>query len=50
MKNLAFILVVASFFLTYSIYAADSFSFSGKIKCELSSTFVVFDFDVDFGQ
>ena len=32
-------------FLSHPIYAGDSFDFSGKIKCELSATFVVFDFD-----
>ena len=45
MKILSLVIIVASFFLSYSIYAAESFSFSGKIKCELSATFIVFDFD-----
>ena len=31
--------------MSYSINATGSFHFSGKIKCELSATFIVFDFD-----
>ena len=45
MKNLALVVIAASFLLSYSVYAAESFHFSGKIKCELSATFIVFDFD-----
>ena len=45
MKNLALVVIAVSFLLSYSIYAAESFHFSGKIKCELSATFIVFDFD-----
>ena len=38
--------VIAIFFLlSCPIFAAESFRFSGKIKCELSATFIVFDFD-----
>ena len=33
------------FFFSYPICKAESFDFSGKIKCELSATFIVFDFD-----
>ena len=40
------LVIIATFLLfSYPIYAAESFSFSGKIKCELSATFIVFDFD-----
>ena len=45
MKNFAFAIIVKFFLLSYPISAADDFSFLGKIKCELSATFIVFDFD-----
>ncbi len=45
MKKLTLVMAIISFFLSYSICAAESFRFSGKIKCELSATFIVFDFD-----
>ena len=45
MKNLTLVIITTSFFLSYSIYASESFNFTGKIKCELSATFIVFDFD-----
>ena len=45
MKNLALVVIAASFLLSHSINASESFRFSGKIKCELSATFIVFDFD-----
>ena len=45
MKKLL-LLIVLVFFLTPSLVSADKkFQFSGKIKCELSATFIVFDFD-----
>ena len=45
-KSFSFVLsFVLSFFLTNIIFASENFLFSGKIKCELSATFVVFDFD-----
>ena len=37
--------IVISFLLSCPVIAAESFRFSGKIKCELSATFIVFDFD-----
>jgi len=37
--------IAISFLLSCTIFAAESFHFSGKIKCELSATFIVFDFD-----
>ena len=39
------ILIIFSILLSYSIYADNIFKFSGKIKCELSATFIIFDFD-----
>jgi len=45
MRNLILVVISASFLLSYTINAAESFHFSGKIKCELSATFIVFDFD-----
>ena len=45
MKLLILIIFVFSLLFSYSIYANENFSFSGKIKCELSATFIVFDFD-----
>ena len=45
MRNLSFVIIAISFLFLYPIYAAESFNFSGKLKCELSSTFIVFDFD-----
>ena len=44
MKNLNLCIIAASFFLSHSIDADDVFRFSSKIKCELSATFIVFDF------
>ena len=45
MKSLALAVIITIFLLSYSINATESFRFSGKIKCELSATFIVFDFD-----
>ena len=45
MKSLALVVIAASFLLSHAINASESFRFSGKIKCELSATFIVFDFD-----
>ena len=45
MRRLALVVIAASLLSSFSIYAAESFRFSGKIKCELSATFIVFDFD-----
>ena len=45
MKLLVLIIFVFSMFFSCSIYANQNFSFSGKIKCELSATFIIFDFD-----
>ena len=45
MRKLILVVISASFLLSYTINAAESFHFSGKIKCELSATFIVFDFD-----
>ena len=45
MKSLALVVIAASFLLSHSINAEEIFRFSGKIKCELSATFIVFDFD-----
>ena len=45
MRGLALFVIAISFLLSCPIFAAESFRFSGKIKCELSATFIVFDFD-----
>ena len=45
MKLLILIIFVFLILFSYSIYANENFSFSGKIKCELSATFIIFDFD-----
>ena len=45
MKNLTLVIITMLFFFSYPICKAESFDFSGKIKCELSATFIVFDFD-----
>ena len=45
MRRLALVVIAASLLSSFSINAAESFRFSGKIKCELSATFIVFDFD-----
>ena len=45
MRIITLVVIAASFLLSYSINATESFRFSGKIKCELSATFIVFDFD-----
>ena len=45
MRSLGLVVIAASFLLSHSINASESFRFSGKIKCELSATFIVFDFD-----
>ena len=39
------VVIAISFLLSCPIFAAESFRFSGRIKCELSATFIVFDFD-----
>ncbi len=45
MRSLALVFATASFFLSYIINAAENFLLLGKIKCELSATFIIFDFD-----
>ena len=45
MRILILVIIVLSLFFSYSNYATESFRFSGKIKCEISATFIVFDFD-----
>ena len=45
MRSLSFVVIIASFLFSYPIIANESFRFSGKLKCELSATFIVFDFD-----
>ena len=45
MKLLILIIFVFFILFSYSIYANKNFIFSGKIKCELSATFIIFDFD-----
>ena len=45
MRGLALVVVAISFLLSCPIIAAEGFRFSGKVKCELSATFIVFDFD-----
>ena len=45
MRGLALVVVAIPFLLSCPIIAAESFRFSGKIKCELSATFIVFDFN-----
>ena len=45
MKLLILIIFVFSLFFSYLIYANENFIFAGKIKCELSATFIIFDFD-----
>ena len=45
MRSLALVFIATSFLLSHSINASESFRFSGRIKCELSATFIVFDFD-----
>ena len=37
--------IAIPFLFSCPIIAAESFLFSGKIQCELSATFIVFDFD-----
>ena len=45
MRCLALFVIAIPFLFSFPIIAAESFRFSGKIKCELSATFIVFDFD-----
>ena len=45
MKLLILIFFAFSMLVPYLIYASENFGFSGKIKCELSATFIIFDFD-----
>ena len=45
MKLLILIIFAFSMLVPYFIYASENFGFSGKIKCELSATFIIFDFD-----
>ena len=45
MKLLILILIISSTFFPYAVYSNEDFNFSGKIKCELSATFIIFDFD-----
>jgi len=44
-RSSSLVIIAIFLFFSYPIYSAESFSFSGKIKCELSATFIVFDFD-----
>ena len=45
MKLLILIIFVFCMFFSYLIYANENSIFSGKKKCELSATFIIFDFD-----
>jgi len=45
MRKLTFFIITVLLLLSNSIYSDESFHFSGKIMCELSATFIVFDFD-----
>ena len=45
MRKLTFVIIAKLFLLSNSIFADESFHFSGKLMCELSATFIVFDFD-----
>ena len=45
MRGLALSVIALPFLFSCPIIAAENFRFSGKIKCELSATFIVFDFD-----
>ena len=45
MKLLILIIFILLIFFSYLIYANENFDFSSKIKCELSATFIVFDFE-----
>ena len=45
MRKLTLFIIAVLLLLSNSIYSAESFHFSGKIMCELSATFIVFDFD-----
>ena len=45
MKLLILIIFAFSILVPYFIYSSENFGFSGKIKCELSATFIIFDFD-----
>ena len=45
MRNTILVIFATIFNLFNPIYAAESFNFSGKIMCELSATFIIFDFD-----
>ena len=45
MKLLILFFFVFPIIFSYSIYANNNFNFSGKTKCELSGTFIIFDFD-----
>ena len=45
MRRINLAIIVTSFFFSYSAYTNEGFNFSGKIKCELSATFIIFDFN-----
>ena len=45
LRNIYLVIFSLSFLLTYSIHATDNLRLSGKIMCELSATFIIFDFD-----
>ena len=45
MRKLTSFIIAVLLLLSNSIYSVESFHFSGKIMCELSATFIVFDFD-----
>ena len=39
------LIILIIFLLSNSIYGIEKFSFSGILKCEISATYIVFDFD-----
>ena len=45
MKLLILIIYIFPILVSYSVYANEKFIFSGKLKCELSASFIIFDFD-----
>ena len=45
MKLLILIIFILLIFFSYLIYANEKLGFSGRIKCELSATFIIFDFE-----
>jgi len=45
MRRITLVITAAFFLFLYPIYTAESFDFSGKLMCELSASFIVFDFE-----